>query len=515
MGLFAIADYAYRQGYRVGILHLGIEKIINSKFSLEGYLKETNPKIIGLSLHWHHQSYDVIEIAKLIKKAKPECFIILGGLTASYFHREIIQSFSFIDGVIRGDGEVPFIVLLSKRLRNKETNLFDIPNLTWRKDGEVISNNISYIADSQDLDKLNFTNLKLLKNHELYVKYANNPFIWLNNFNAKVNKLILDRYTCFPLCITRGCDMNCSFCGGSRISNLQICKRDGLTFRSVENVVSSVKELKTYGYDSIHVDFSPVNNSVYFKKLFDEIKSQQIKVGCIAAFRALPSRDLIEKLIATFEKPKSKILFSPESASEEARKLNKGHYFSNEQLLDTIKFCSDLKINTEVFFVSNLPFQSYDDISIIKNFHINFKKNFSNIRIYMGFLELEPASPMYLYPEKYNIASKRTSFLDFYYAQSGKDNSLFSSLGYCQKNSFTKNEIESNRGKNRIFEEKIQNIYCKDYCKLSRFITHNYLFRIQNKFVVEAISIFARFLCKMLKNYHKIKEEILLSRING
>ncbi|MCK5394209.1 MAG: hypothetical protein KAI91_07695, partial [Candidatus Omnitrophica bacterium] len=44
MGLLSIADYVYRQGFSVNIVHFGLEKINNPHFSLEDYLKSTNPK---------------------------------------------------------------------------------------------------------------------------------------------------------------------------------------------------------------------------------------------------------------------------------------------------------------------------------------------------------------------------------------------------------------------------------------------------------------------------------------
>ena len=59
MGLFPMADLLSRNGHETQILHLGIERITSKSFSIQAYIKETRPQIIGLSMHWHHQCQEV------------------------------------------------------------------------------------------------------------------------------------------------------------------------------------------------------------------------------------------------------------------------------------------------------------------------------------------------------------------------------------------------------------------------------------------------------------------------
>jgi hypothetical protein len=65
MGIFAIGDMVTRNGYKTQVLRLGVEKIKNPSFSLINYLKNTQPKIIGLSLHWYLRSYRDISSLRL------------------------------------------------------------------------------------------------------------------------------------------------------------------------------------------------------------------------------------------------------------------------------------------------------------------------------------------------------------------------------------------------------------------------------------------------------------------
>jgi len=47
--------------------HLGVEWMRITIFLSFKYIQEKNPRIIAIDLHWHHQSYDVIEVVKKVK----------------------------------------------------------------------------------------------------------------------------------------------------------------------------------------------------------------------------------------------------------------------------------------------------------------------------------------------------------------------------------------------------------------------------------------------------------------
>ena len=67
LGLTALASYLNDRRISVKILHLPIEKFLNKDFDLNGYLQKNNVKILCIDLHWHPQSFSVIENAKAIK----------------------------------------------------------------------------------------------------------------------------------------------------------------------------------------------------------------------------------------------------------------------------------------------------------------------------------------------------------------------------------------------------------------------------------------------------------------
>jgi len=75
-----------------------------------------------------------METVKKIKAAFPQTYILLGGFTASFFHEEIMRNFDGVDGIIRGEAEVP-ILELANCAPAGEDNLFSVP--TSRGEGRV------------------------------------------------------------------------------------------------------------------------------------------------------------------------------------------------------------------------------------------------------------------------------------------------------------------------------------------------------------------------------------------
>ena len=129
MGLLGLADLLSRHQISTEVVHLGVEWIEDHHFSILDYLKEKNPKIVALDLHWHHQSYDVLEVARKVKEAFPSLYLLLGGFTASFFHEEILRNFDVVDGVIRGEAETPILELaqLVKRLVGSPSEIVHVP----------------------------------------------------------------------------------------------------------------------------------------------------------------------------------------------------------------------------------------------------------------------------------------------------------------------------------------------------------------------------------------------------
>jgi len=466
IGMLALADYLVQHGYSSKIVHLGIEWIEDHDFNIVDFLEETKPEVAALSLHWHYQAYDVMNLAEVIKNKYPDVFTVVGGFTASYYHREILEEFPSVDAVIRGEAELPLLRLV-ETVAKKEGNLQGVPNFTWKKNGEIIENELSYIATEEDLNRLRFTNIRLLNNYETYVNYVGHPFMWKKNFSKKQNfhKLSIASKT-FPLAIGRGCPMSCTWCAGSAISQQFITKRSKPVYRSIEKILASIKEVLEYGYETIYVVFDPFpDKQQFFIDLFGKIREEEITCEMVFECHGLPTRPFIDAFHNTFPNKESFLCISPDSGSDRVRKLHKHHFYSNEDLIDCLTYLNEKKVSTEVFFTYGIPGETLGELKETVKLKNYIKRTFKNVRCIRNLsIEMEPGAPWHLDPSKYGIIHDRHRFRDFYAAHSSKYNQTYSSLGY-----FIPDYFPSSSGIKEIkgFERELQKIKCKYFCFIS------------------------------------------------
>lgn len=517
MGLLSVADFVHKKGYRTQILHLGLELINNKRFSLREYLTEINPKVVGLSLHWHYQCYDTIETARKIKEHNPDIFIVLGGLTASYFHEEILRDYGFIDCVVRGDGEVPFSKLMGE-LSAGEKNFSRVPNLSWREQKEVRINEIAYVAQDEDLDSHNFANFVLLKNHPLYIKMQDlRGGRWSKGITKKIfNKFGSPPY--FPLLTHKGCFSNCSYCGGSKISQKITCGRNNISIRSVNKVVETIKDARGYGYKEVYISYLPFNNHLdYFKQLFGTIKKEHIGMDYFLECWALPGQEIIEAF-SDIRQDGSKLYIglSPETGSEKVRRLNKGFYHSNDELIKTLNIIKSCGIKVILYFSVGLPGENPEDINATLNFKQFLRQNFDNIlSISTVNPVLEPASLMYIYPEAYGIVRTRKSFKDFILSSSDINRCGFLTpvLGYFRQDFYPPMSI-GRLSREDYFRNYLQDIICRSSCRLSDFIISDFL-KTDRGFLKHLSSLVSRYACSLISKFNNINRKMpenILSR---
>ncbi len=459
MGTWALADLAVRKGYQTRMLHLGLEWIETGKFSALPYLQDKNVKIVAMPLHWHQQAYDVLEIAKEIRKERPGVFILLGGNTSSFFHQEILNVFSQVDAVIRGDAEVPLPALIEAVTEHKD--LHSIPNLTWRQDKEIIENPLSYVASENDLESASYANIELLKGSETYIKNMGIPFVWSKGCSQKKNRKYFHMgRNMFFLNIGRGCRGNCTWCGGGAMAQRMVNGRTGVVFRAPEKVADTVAEAVELGYEMIHIAFDPGKEAQnYYKELFSIFQQRGLRISCYFEAFSLPSESFLSSFAKTFDADGSVIAISPESGDEQIRRHNKSFYFSNKELMETISAAETLGIQVDLFFALGIPGETLSDLSRTAFIRKRIKKSFKNIgRMWTSPISMEPASPWYNDPDAFGIVSDRQSFSDYYFAGSPDG----SGLGYHIPD-FNGNGKDMRADE---FEKLLRKTKCRDHCSL-------------------------------------------------
>jgi radical SAM superfamily enzyme YgiQ (UPF0313 family) len=458
MGLLGLADLLQRSGISTQIVHMGVEWIENHDFSILHYIGEKAPRIVAIDLHWHHQSFDVIEIAKRVKAAFPSVYILLGGFTASFFHEEVMRNFDAVDGIIRGEAEGPILELAKVLLQGKD-DLFSIPNLTWRRKGRVLVNPLSYVASEKDLNSLSFTNFPLLKNYTTYIRYIGQSFYVKGVSKERNFRTYSLKSPIYHLTVGRGCPVQCTWCSGNIPSQETVTGRKEVTFRGVEEVLQSIREAISYGYETFHICFDPYpQKPEYFLDLFSRIRQERIRMECFFESFGLPTIDFIKSFKETFPGPKSLIALSPDVGSEQVRRIHKGNAYTNQDLMDCLDQLKKYEVFCDLFFILGVPFEKEEDVHQTVRLQREIRNRYSNVRGIRTFTaQMEPGSPWHLDPESFHVKTSLQNFVDFYHYHSGEE-STFSSLGYWIPGYFR--EIEDEMG----FEERLQDIKCRHFC---------------------------------------------------
>jgi radical SAM superfamily enzyme YgiQ (UPF0313 family) len=482
MGVFAMCDILNKNGFSSRIRHLGLDYIKDTGFSIARYVVENRIRIVALSLHWHYQAFDVIDVAGKIKARSPDTVIVIGGFTASLFAEEILTAHPSIDFIIAGDGEKGILDLV--RIIKNGGDVSTVANCHYREHGAPRSNGITYSADPASFSDIDYANLELLYDYEKYRDYFKMPLFWSlrSGVGENMRKAISGAATTFPLMVGRGCNFDCSFCGGGRMAQNAICRRREAVFMPISKVVETMEQALSFGYESFIICFDPTPaNQQYFVDLFTEIRRRNLSCGMGFESWGLPTSEFITAFAATFNLKKSYIAISPETASEQLRRQHKGPSYSNAELFESLTALESAAIPILIYLTLGLPGETMKDIDANAQFARQLRKKFRMIANIITIpIQLEPASPMFSEPAKFDIVSERSSFADFYAYHGRADACPFTYLGYV-----TASHSEAGGDIGR-FAELIAGQRCTNFCTIG--------FKLFGKFHVPAIS---RLICTL------------------
>jgi len=403
MGVFSIADFLEREGFGVKIINYPLELYLKPDWSFKDYIKTIDFKICGIDLHWIHNAQGAIELARIVKEVKPNAKVILGGFSASYFHAQILKYYKSIDGVIRGEGEVPLLKYVQNLLKNQP--LDSIPNFSYRNSSNHIkTNSLSYRAKT--LDNLNFTNVSLLKNAKQYFECS---------------KRIMG--ISFNLPIGRGCPFNCPFCGGGQRALQRLAGRNEVLLRSPEKVVEDITYISDkYKIPSIFFGHGTYpGNFKYWKTLFNIIQKEKVDIGGDLEIWRLPfPKEMWKIFYKTFPRRHSSVSISPRTLSATvhqkiAKICDPTFKFPKNQIEDLIRNANLFQRTLRIWLTIGFPFQTRLDVQKDFNFAAKCtikygKTNSKPITIMNEPYHIFPGSPAYESPEIFGIKLNYNSF---------------------------------------------------------------------------------------------------------
>ena len=321
------------------------------------HVKTFNPDVIGFPcLTGLHK--EVLEIAALIKKAFPACKILLGGIHPTLFPQIVYNE--NIDFICKGEGEFPTCELLDAIDAKLDT--FNIPNITWKRDGIAIENEMRALNDP--LDSLPFPD---------YSIYSNHPVIANDSYPT--------------VFMTRGCPFSCTYCHNS--NQKQIYKGKGKYVRSFsfERIMEEVQSALFHypktravflGADTLGTDFNWLSNLLH-------LYSSRFNVP----YNCLIRPEFINNEIAKLLKETNcyTVAFGVESGSERIRKELLNRNYTNQQLIQAANVLKNHKINFRTYNIIGFPTEKKSEMLATLELNLKIKPNFPWCSIYTPYPE--------------------------------------------------------------------------------------------------------------------------------
>jgi len=363
IGMTSIAEYLERAGYRVRIVNLAVRMLRDPRFDAERLIKELDAPVFGIDLHWLLHCHGAIEIARLVKRHHPRSKLVFGGLSSTYYHRELLD-YPEVDYVLRGDStEEPLRQLMACILNGEEPT--EVPNLSWRDGGGAVRENpFTHVPD--DLSGV-------------MVDYYSNMVRSVVRYRDISSSLPFRRWLRYPITAVltcRGCTHNCIICGGSFSAFRQCYHRDRPAFRSPEAVARDIRNIGRFSNGPIFVlgDLLQAGED-YGYRLLELLQQQKPKNPLILELFGPAPAEFIKRMGQAC--PGFCLEISPESHDPEVRNVC-GRNYSTEALERTIAAALEAGCSRmDIFFMFGLPKQTTASVmdtveycgSLLERFH--------------------------------------------------------------------------------------------------------------------------------------------------
>jgi B12-binding domain/radical SAM domain protein len=392
IGFASLSEYLERHGLKVRIVNVAMKMLKDRGFDVSAFLAKQKPRAFGLDLHWMAHVQGALALAEVVKGLHPRIPVILGGLSATYYHEEILREYPFVDFVLRGDSTEKPLVRLIQEIKGKK-RFQDIPNLTWRDGQNTIRvNPLSHVPDHLDEIAIDYRHImKKVVRYRDPVGYQ--PFV--NWYNYPVTAV----FTC------RGCNYNCKTCGGSANTFRSIAHRKKTAFRDPALLARDIFHIAEHLNAPVMVIGDIFQGGEDYGLTFlQELKKRTIPNHIAFEFFMPPRRALLEKIAESVTN--FNIEISPESHDEEVRRAF-GRLYDNQALERMIGDAVDLGCKRiDLFFMTGLPKQTYQSVLETVDYCHDLIERFQPYDKLLPFISplapfLDPGSAAFEEPERY------------------------------------------------------------------------------------------------------------------
>lgn len=372
LGLKAIETYLRQQGKKSKIINLADMMLKNPDMNVTEYLKSLHARMFGIDLHWLAHAQGSLAVAKILKELHPDVPILFGGISASYFHNELIK-YPQVDFVLRGVDTPHLIFKLINNLNSDEYH--GIENLCWKNKDNIV---------------------------------VINAFFNTHNFNCSVDWIYTEKEINYYMVFSgAGCEYNCTFCSGAKHSmHKHMGVNNGFADKDLSLFVNEITSIKDHSAKNstviaLHHWFEDID---LLNRVLKSIELSNIKTIHLTLYKLLPREHI--QLISNYNiRPYFEL--SIQSSSEGIRKLCGNPSYSNDDMETWLNYLygQNRKAIVAIFFMIGLPHQTEKDVmNDIAYAEYLFKKyNQNELNIFISPMRpfLDPGSAIYDNPDKF------------------------------------------------------------------------------------------------------------------
>lgn len=396
VGLLSIAEYLNRFGYKAKVINLALKLVEEPDFDVRRFISRLDCKVFGIDLHWLAHANGSIELAKICKELHPEKKVLFGGISSTYYWKELI-GYDVIDFILKGDSTEPSVLKLVQELDKNAPDLESVPNLVFKRGSKVVDNGITYVAEDLDdtLKDLKFVVNMLTSERDLDLYSPNTDFL--------KNPITM-------IVTARGCTKNCAICGGSKYFYNKYCNRKRVAFRSPERIIEDLLVMESYGNIPVLIvgDLRQGGNK-YWRNVVEGIKKEQIDLPFIFELFNPAPQEYFKGLSGLED---FNLQISPETHSEEIRFLQ-GKRYTNAAIEKNISYALEAGIKKfDLYFMMGIPGQTKEEIGATLGYFEKLASFGKRVHFFLSPLVpfLDPGSLAFDFPQKYGV---RILFKDF------------------------------------------------------------------------------------------------------
>jgi len=389
-GFLTMASFLHGLGMRVRIANLAVRMMQDRDFSVPDFIASQRPQAVGIDLHWLPHAHGALEVARIVKEIHPQVPVIMGGLSSTYFHQELIN-YPQVDYILRGDStELPLHQLLVA-LQSGE-GVDHIPNLTFKHLGLPRVNPLTFLPANLD-----YTDFRADLMVQMVLRHRDLASVV--PFDGWVRNPITAVFT------VKGCAHQCATCGSSLTTCGHLTKRIWPTFRSPESLVKNVLAHSRLTRAPIFLvgDLLQAGEG-HADAVLEQLRAAKIENQLVFEFFDVPPVDFLRRIDASVRNWSLEL--SPESHDHDVRRAQDGEpAYDNAQMEDALLEALKLRCSrVDVFFMIGLPRQTYqsvqDTISYCEHLFKISDRRLSCFISPMGPF-LDPGSRVFEEPEKF------------------------------------------------------------------------------------------------------------------